>query len=82
MTVGASYYSARKDRQIPWASAAVQIQTASASVNGTWTTVATVTTSVNGTVTKAFKAPSARWWRVLTPTTQSVFGRYSTPVYR
>jgi hypothetical protein len=79
--VGASYYNVRTHRQIPWVGAAVQIQTASA-LNGTWTTIATVTTGADGTVSKAFKAPSARYWRVLTPTTRSVFGRYSVPVYK
>jgi hypothetical protein len=79
--VGASYYNARLNRQIPWVGAAVQIQTSSA-LDGRWTTVATGTTGADGTVSKAFRAPSARYWRVLTPTTASVFGRYSVPVYR
>ena len=81
VTVGASYYSARSDRQIPWPGAGVQIQTSNA-LNGRWTTVATVTTGADGLASKAIHAPSARYWRVLTPTTKSVFGRYSTPVYR
>lgn len=79
--VGASYYNARQHRQIPWAAAAVQIQTSNA-LNGRWTTIATVITGTDGTATKAFKAPSARYWRVLTPTTASVFNRYSVPTYR
>lgn len=81
VTAGASYYNARLNRQIPWAYANVQIQ-AAATLSGPWTTMATVTTGTNGLGSKAIYAPSARYWRVLTPTTPSVFNRYSVPVYK
>ena len=79
VTAGASYYNARQNKQIPWAGAQVQIQSSNA-VDGRWTTVATVTTGADGLASKAIYAPSARYWRVLTPNTTSVFHRYSVPV--
>lgn len=81
VTVGASYYNARHDRRIPWPGAAVEIQ-AAADPAGPWTTMATVTTGATGLASTALYAPSPRYWRALTPTTRSVFPRYSVPVWR
>jgi hypothetical protein len=81
VTVGASYYSGRRDAQVPWPGAAVQLQTSNA-LDGRWTTVATLTTGGDGLASTSLRAPAARYWRALTPTTRTVWGRYSVPVYR
>ena len=79
VTAGASYFSARLGRQAPWDGAPVEIQ-AAVEPEGPWSTVATVTTGPDGLGEEALYAPSPRYWRVLTPSTRSVFPRYSVPV--
>ena len=82
--VGASYYNARQHKQIPWVAAAVQIQTSNA-LDGLAARRPSPrsTTGKDGTVTKAFRAPSARY--LVRPDADhgvASSGRYSVPVWR
>lgn len=81
VNAGVTYYNGAADKMIPWRNAVVSIQTAS-NINGPFTTVATMRTGTNGIATASVRAPSKRYWRVTNPSTTSVFGSTSAPVWR
>jgi hypothetical protein len=81
VNAGVTYYNGAADKMIPWSGATVSVQT-SGNINGPFTTVATMKTGSNGVATRTFSASTKRYWRVTTPSTSSVFGSTSVPVWR